>query len=68
MSKVRIERVTLLNARRPPVSDGPLVHFLSPESYFFFFAAFFVAFFTVFFFAAFFFAIAVYLHVTQTES
>lgn len=50
----------LQNTRRSPVSDGPLVHSLYPESYFFFL--------TVFFLAAFFFAIAVYLHVTQTES
>ncbi len=67
------ERVMLQNTTRPPVSDGPLMHCLYPESYFFFltvffFAAFFVAFFTTCFFAAFFFAIAVCLHVTQTES
>jgi hypothetical protein len=63
-SHVGTERVMLQNARRPPASDGPLVHFLYPESYFFFLTVFFFA----AFFAAFFFAIAVYLHVTQTES
>lgn len=73
LSHVGTERVMLQNARRPPVSDGPLVHSLRPGFYFFFltvffFAAFFLAFFATFFFAAFFFAIAVYLHVTWTES